>query len=117
MLVVNNPPGPKMSEALMALLEPEWDDCADEEAMRKLLTLGQIAWNAALMKGAKRQEFLDDMAKAFPSELRTDFKVVVEPLILRKERMFPHIHRMMLNYELSWLPDGSPYVTVLSSLD
>jgi hypothetical protein len=116
MVVVDNPPGPKMSEALVAILEPEFRECADEGAMRKLLTLGLIAWNAALMEGSKRKAFLQDMAKPFPSELREDFQVAVEPFIHRKLEMFPHIHRTIFNYELTWSKER-PHVSVVYALD
>ena len=46
-LVVDPPGAAKMSEALWALVEPEWSSCPDEEAMRQLLTIGIAAWNFA----------------------------------------------------------------------
>src|SRR5438128_6850064 len=39
-LVFDPPDKVKMSEVLSALLDPEWHECRDEEALRKLLTLG-----------------------------------------------------------------------------
>jgi hypothetical protein len=104
-----------MSEALSALVEPEWNECQDEEAMRKLLTLGLAAWNAANLKGNKRTGFLQDLAQSFPTELRQEFLQVVEPLIQRKEKLFPHIQRPIFSFELTW-PSGKPYLTVLSGL-
>jgi hypothetical protein len=114
-LVVDPPGAAKMSEALLALVEPEWNLCSDEEAMRKLLTLGVAAWNAALMKGAKRSAFLEELAQGFPTEARHEFMQVVEPLIHRKEKLFPHIQRPILSFELTW-PSGEPYLSVISGL-
>jgi hypothetical protein len=115
--VVINPPGKvKMSEVLMEFIRPEWNTCANEEDMRKLLTLGMAAWNAALLPAAKRTASLDELAATLPNELRADFRLVIEPLIRRKEQLFPQIRRPMLSYELTWLPSGDPYLTVMSGL-
>jgi hypothetical protein len=105
-----------MSEVLLALVKPEWDMCADEEAMRKLLTVGVAAWNAALMEGAERTTFLESIARTFPIELRQDLKQVVEPLIRRKEEQFPHIQRPIVSFELTLLASGQPYLLVVSGL-
>ncbi len=118
-LIIVDPPGQaKMSDALHALVAPECSQCADEAAMRKLLTLGIAAWNAALMKGAARTAMLDSLSQTFPIELRESFRQVIEPLIRRKEELFPHIQRPILSYELTWPsgPSGEPYLTVISGL-
>jgi hypothetical protein len=114
-LVVEPPGAAKMSEALWALVEPDWNLCSDEEAMRKLLTLGVAAWNAALLKGTKRSAFLENVAQAFPAEARQEFMQIVERFIHRKEKLFPHIQRPLLSFELTW-PSGEPYLTVISGL-
>lgn len=115
--IIADPPGAtKMSDVLMALIRPEWDLCEDEEAMRKLLTLGAAAWNAALMTGATRMAFLEDLAQKLPVEARQDFSEIFEPLIRRKEQLFPHIQRPILSFELTMLPSGQHYLSVLSGL-
>jgi len=114
LLIVNPSGAVKMSEALLALVEPEMDECADDEAMRKLLTLGMAAWNAALLQGAKRTAMLEDLARTLPIELRQDFIHYVEPFIRRKEELFPHIQRPILSFDLTWLPSGQPYLRVAS---
>jgi hypothetical protein len=106
----------KMSEALLALVQPEWNICHDEEAMRKLLTVGLAAWNAALMKAADRMAFLDSLAQKLPSELRQDFKQIVEPFIRRKDEMFPDNQRPIFSFELTPTPSGNPRLVVLSGL-
>jgi hypothetical protein len=105
-----------MSEALSALVEPEWEQCQDEEGMRKLLNLGMAAWNAALVKGTERTALLEELAQTFPTELRQKFLHIVEPFIRRKEKLFPHIQRPILSFELTWAPGKQPYLTVLSGL-
>ena len=115
-IVVVDPPGAaKMSEALSALVEPEWHLCPDEEAMRKLLTVGMAAWNAALVTGTERSALLESLAQEFPAESRQEFLQVIEPFIHRKEKLFPDIQRPILSFELTWA-SGKPYLTVLSGL-
>ncbi len=115
-VLVIDPPGEiKMSEVLHELVQPEWNDCPNEEAMWKLLNLGTIAWNAALVQGAERTAFLGDIAETLPDELRQDFKHFVELFIRRKEKLFPHIQRPILSFELTW-PSGRPYLSVVSGL-
>jgi len=115
-LVINPPGEVKMSEVLMELIQPEWNTCNTEDAMRKLLTLGMAAWNAALLPLDKRTAILDDLAATLPGQLRADFHLVIEPLIRRKEELFPHIRRPMLSYELTWLNPHEPHLTVVSGL-
>jgi hypothetical protein len=116
-LVVVNPRGEiKMSEVLLDFIQPEWNRCANEDAMQKLLTLGIAAWNAALLPLDKRADFLDDLATSFPADLRSTFLCVIEPLIRRKEKLFPHIKRPILSYSLTWLSADEPQLTVLSGL-
>jgi hypothetical protein len=106
-----------MSEVLISLIQPEWEGCANEEEMRKLLTIGAAAWNVALLKRAERAAFTERLALAIPIELRQDFKLVLEPLISRKEQMFPQIRRPIFSFELTRLPSGKPYLRVISGLE
>ncbi len=115
-LVVNLPGAVKMSEVILTLVEPEWDLCHDQEAAKKLLTLGITAWNAALMSGAKGKAFLEDLAQTFPVDLRQDFFEIVERFIRRKEELFPHIQRPIISFDLDWRPSGQPYLRVISRL-
>jgi hypothetical protein len=113
-VVVDAPSGAvKMSEVLWALVEPECSGDEDEEQLGKLLTLGVAAWNAGLVQGKKRAEFVDRVAQGFPIELRPDFKRVIEPLVRRKEELFPHIQRAIISFELTWTT-GKPHLSVLS---
>jgi hypothetical protein len=116
-LLVVNPRGEiKMSDVLMELIQPEWNTCDTEETMHKLLTLGIAAWNAALLPLDERAAFLDEFATTFPAELRSTFRDVIEPLIRRKEELFPHIERPILSYDLTWLNPHNPHLTVVSGL-
>lgn len=117
-LLVGNPTRQfKMSDALMAIIQPEWNGCEGEEAMRKLLMLGVVGWNAALMTGAERTAFLEKLGQTLPNEMREDFKQMVDLLIRRKEERFRNVHRPILSFELTCRPSGDPYLTVMSGLN
>ena len=73
---------------------------------RKLLTLGMIGWNAALYTGAKRAEFVGEMARTVPADARTGFADILAMYVRRKEEKFPHIRRPMISFELTMLPSG-----------
>lgn len=115
--LVQAPSGAKMSEMLWALVEPDMDSATDPEQLDKLLTLGVTAWNAAVMKGAKRTTFLDSMAGTFPLEARGQFREIIESLIRRKESQFPHIQRLIFSFNLTWQPSGEPYLQVVSTFE
>jgi hypothetical protein len=115
-LVVEPPGAVRMSEVLLELVEPEWSGYQDEAAMRGLLTIAMAAWNAALMNGAERMDFLAGLADAFPSGLRREFAQTVELFIRRKEELFPDIDRPILGFELTWR-SGNPCLFVMSGLE
>jgi hypothetical protein len=119
MRLVFDPPGViKMSEVLLDLVQPEWEDCGgDEGELRKLLTAACAAWNVALLKEAERTAFLERLVLKVPIEFRQDLKQVIEEFIIRKDQMFPHIRRPILSFELTGLPSGKAHLNVLSGLD
>lgn len=104
-----------MSEVLMEFLEPSAEHWRTEEELQKLLTLGLVAWNGALLSGPEREVFIQDMAQALPPEARPDMRSIVEEMIRRKETYFAGNKRAILNYELTMTPAG-PHVAVISSL-
>jgi hypothetical protein len=116
--IVYNPRGEvKMSEVLLDFVEPERAHVADEGDLEKLLTLGVTAWNASLLEDVKRTALLDSFAKTLPRQIRQDLRLLVEPLILRKLKQFPHIRRSIMSFKLTRIPTGEPYVYVMSGLD
>ena len=54
----------KMSEVLEDFVEPYRDLADTDDAFRKLLNLGMLAWNAALMPEDQRRAMIDEMLAA-----------------------------------------------------
>ena len=104
-----------MSDVLMEFLEPYEEYWENEEQLQKLLSVAVIAWNAALMPGGKRDDFLQDMEQAVPAEVRQDMRSIVLDLVRRKLAHFADIQRTIISYELTMTPDG-PHLSVLSTL-
>jgi len=111
--------GVRMSEVLEYFVEPFFDeDIHDIEAYRRLLTLGVLAWNAALRPEPEGQAMVDDvigkgMRRETP-EVRAFARKVVDHLIERKKRYFAQCRRPILNFEVSELDDGGWHLTVAS---
>ncbi len=106
----------KMSEVLMEFLEPYTKHWKTEEDLRKLLTLGIVAWNAALVTGSTRDELIQSTSEVIPPELRQGLRSILDEMIQRKESYFANNKRMIIDYELTMGPAG-PYLSVISTLE
>jgi hypothetical protein len=115
MMVISPPGEANMSEVLLEFLEPYSEHWSTEEGFRKVLTVGLVAWNAALLSGSKREQFLQDMVQAVPAEVRGDMRSIVEEMIRRKETHFADNKRTIIDYQLTMTPSG-PHVAVISTL-
>jgi hypothetical protein len=118
--VVYEPEGrEKMSEVLEDFVEPYRDQAESYDAFRKLLHLGVLAWNAALMPEGKRRAMIDDVLEAGLSRAsaadRAAARQIVDALIRRKEELFAANRRAILSFELTDRGDDF-YLSVASSL-
>src|SRR5258708_6558507 len=115
-VIVRNLPGAaKMSEVLEEFVKPYWEMATTEDAMRKLLTVACVAWNAALLPPAERKKMIRESEETLPAEARPDFRALLEPLIARKQAQFAENQRAILSFELTMRPTG-PYLEVMSTL-
>lgn len=109
-IVIQPGSGEKMSEVLLAFIEPYQKLAPTREAYEKLITVAMVAWNAALLPKDKREGFLDEEINPVLSSLGhkavQDFKAIVNELIKRKERLFPNNRRFIVSYELSETKDN-----------
>src|SRR5262245_9412283 len=78
----------KMSEVLRDFVDPYWEGCKTEEALRKLITLGIIAWNAALVSGSERSKLIEGTLETVPPDVRPGMRAFLEEMIRRKESVF-----------------------------
>jgi hypothetical protein len=110
----------KMSEVLLALIGPYQDVASTYEDLQRLIPLGAVAWNAALLPEKARQKLLDETIEAgfsaFDPETRRELRNFLAALIERKERLFPNNKRFIVSYEVS-RTKNSYHVSVASTLD
>jgi hypothetical protein len=94
----------KMSEVLEEFIGPyrEPDDTLDE--YRKLVGLGALAWNAALMPADEREEMIDDVvSSSTAAATRSDramLRKLINDMITHKETEFPTIDRAVIEYQV-----------------
>jgi len=87
--VVGAIPGmPKMSEQLLSFVEPYVSAANSKDAYHKLLTVGMVAWNVALVSAEERGSVLTPFLKSLGgagSRDARDFLEIVGALVKRKE--------------------------------
>ena len=110
----------KMSEVLSDFVAPLSDECRDGEAYNRLLTLGLVAWNAALRPQPERRPMVDDLiGKGLRDEspyVRRMCGEIVDRLIARKLAYFAEYQRPILSFHLEDRGDDY-YLSVMSALD
>ncbi len=118
-VVHNSPAREKMSDVLEEFVQPLEDPADTEESYMKLLTLGMLAWNAALQPEDQRQAFIDRMiAVALPGAPQRDratVRQVVDMLIQRKQQLFPNNRRVIISFSLTDRGDDF-HLSVVSTL-
>ncbi len=118
--VVYSPPGrEKMSDVLKEFVEPFSEQANTEDSYSRLLTLGMVAWNAALQPEDKRQAFVDNLIAAGFSESspmdRAMAYQIIAIMIERKLKYFANIHRAIMSFNLTDTGDGF-HLSVASTL-
>jgi hypothetical protein len=118
--VVYEPAGrEKMSEVLDDFIEPYSDLADTEDAYRKLLSLGVLAWNAALLPEDQRQAMIDKTLEAGLTRAsganRAQAREFIEMLVRRKQEHFAGNQRAIISFTLSNTADGY-HLSVASTL-
>ena len=143
-LGVFSAPEESMSNVMLEFLEPYREFDRDGDMFAKLVGLGTVAWNLALLPEAERSEALEEFAAEMfgsgrlsvvgrcvrwvrtrlglshgdhgETEAHRNFKATVEEMIERKLRKFPSNRRFVLDYQIAG--DGSEQkLFVISTLE
>ena len=97
--------GEKMSEVLEEFLAPYTHIPKAFDEYNRLVAVGIMAWNIAILPSAERQQLLDKAFETLPAlsghVARQDLKAILDELIERKERYFGGNKRFVLDYRLS----------------
>lgn len=109
----------KMSEVLLDFVAPYQNVIDDtKEGLGKLLMIAVAAWNMSLLPEEEQRAMLDDLAKALPSDKKTQtgFREIVASLIARKKVHFAEYDRFIIEFDITDQGDEY-YVTVASTAE
>jgi predicted CopG family antitoxin len=113
-----NPEGEiSMSDAISQLIEPYRQDAPDIQSFRSLVTFACVAWNATIMPKEKRDEMLHEILAELPaqSDERTYVRDFLKELMKRKQKLFPHVTRMIMEYKVTDLGNDF-HIAIASTL-
>jgi len=108
----------KMSEVLLAFVEPYLEYATTRDAFERLIAIGAVAWNAALASPEGRHSLLDETSKSIQESAGEEgaevYKALVNDLIERKGRYFANNKRLIVTYQVTeW--KGKFHLAVASS--
>ena len=112
-----NPEGEiSISDAISQIIEPYRDTANDHDAFKKLVTVACTAWNASILPADEREKMLADMRKLMPDqESREDFTEIVKDLMKRKNKLYPNVDRMIVQFKVTDRGDDF-HIAVASTL-
>ena len=98
-----NPEGEiSISDAISKIIAPYRDMAQNYESFHKLVTLACAAWNATILPAAERESMLADMRQLMPDQQsREDFTAIVKELMKRKNRLYPKVNRMIVQFKVT----------------
>ncbi len=95
----------KMSEVLLAFVEPYLEYATTRDAFERLIAIGALAWNAALAPPEGRHSLLDETSKSIEESAGKEdaevYRALVNDLIKRKERYFANNKRVIASYQVT----------------
>ena len=101
----------KMSEVIIEYAQPLLDAAQSPQNQRKSIAMAITFWNIALLSDEEQKKFIKDFintAKAPTNneEWSGECEQVVTYFIERKTAYYPHINRMILDFECIETPQG-----------
>ncbi len=104
-----------MSEVLLEFVEPWFDGQMPVDALRNLVGMAVLAWNAALMPAAEQDDFMQKFAAGVEPELRATATAVFQQMVQRKLAQFASNQRAIFDFQVTMTRDG-PHIDVLASV-
>lgn len=117
-IVVDSPAEEKLTEALIAFVEPYVNAMSTHDDLAKLYRVAVAAWNLALMPPDQQSDALDrELPKLLPGGSDDDVQLLrgfIEHLIAQKALLFPSDRRSVFAFELVERKDDHPLLRVAS---
>lgn len=100
-VLIGNEDVQRMSDMLLKLVEPYADGTSIDE-LRSFLYVGAMAWNLSLFPVEQRSAEMKEILQTFPKKQvpQEELGVLLEELIRRKEALFAHHKRLIVDFEL-----------------
>ncbi|MDR1158903.1 MAG: hypothetical protein LBK75_11505 [Oscillospiraceae bacterium] len=108
----------KMSDILLDYAEPFLNtiDSDNKDEYENAIMMAMAVWNCSVMGDtSKGRRKIRKLMKPIMSE--GESRRVVQYMLERKRQMYPDNKRMMMNYELTEMPDGGFHLSVASTVD
>jgi hypothetical protein len=105
----------RMSEVLRDFAEPLAEFASSEGDYKALYGVATLAWNMALFTREEREQLLRDMTRQGMPPMPKEAKLLINELIHRKKTYFAEYERMIINFQVTKIPDGV-YLRVVSTL-
>jgi hypothetical protein len=106
----------KMSEVFAEFVDPFRPGDEKDGDYEKLLSVGVMAWNLAILNQPERDKHFQKTLAEAPPEARPYLIELMVPLIERKLAHFAADGRFILNFSLTPLRDGGSYLQVLHAI-
>jgi len=98
------------------IISPYRDAAQDYESFNKLVTIACAAWNATILPADKRESILADVRNLMPDQQsREDFTEIVKELMKRKNKLYPKVDRMIVQFKVTDLGNDF-HIAVASTL-
>jgi hypothetical protein len=119
-IITDSPKKEKMSKVLLEFAKPLTDECEDDEAFYTAIQISALTWNLSFFPLKERNKLIDEFINKCMKdnvkgnrEIKTTKEILLK-MLERKEKNFPNIKRMIIDFQISY-PKGEPYLNVLSS--
>jgi uncharacterized membrane protein YheB (UPF0754 family) len=115
-VITTNPQNEKMSEVLLEFAKPLTDECENDKAFYNALQISAIAWNSSFLPPGERNKLIDESINKYINDNseRAMAKEILSKMLKRKEKNFPNINRMIMDFQISYR-DGQQHLDVISS--
>jgi len=114
-IITDSPQKEKMSEILLEFAKPLTDECEDDKAFYNAIQISVITWNSSFFPLKERNKLIDELINKCRNEKeRKTAKEILSKMLERKEKNFPNIKIMILDFKIS-CSDEENHLIVISS--
>ena len=89
----------KMSEVILELADELLEMAETKSEYKKVIDITCIAWNLTILSEREKQNLLETLFNKVDDEAQQDIRDVLSSLMEKKNRLYPHINRLILDYD------------------